>query len=575
MKNLIRAKVLSLVLLCLVSRPMSTRAAEASLDRERLDLEMRMQTRVEEALSKILSPGQFVVVVRVEPMQKIAAAEDSNSSQDAFYLPGVPAITKFDGSAEAINKLSKKIQSDGGFQRFIRQIAVTLVLDKDLSDEVVSKVRDLTRQMLGLDPTRGDVLDIQRTVFHKPTAVLLENTGFSRLQDKLKTYSLLIMLSLVIFCILIFMLFVFGPLRGFLNRLVQILPTLKANDPRPRFGDESQILPALMAAQSLGNPGAPPSLGMSPASFSGSLQVENPNKRSLPFGFIREDHISNLAILLSRESPEKAAVVLGYLPTEWLTRILAKVDPAMQVEITNSLATTRQLLPEQVEDIEQDLRRRLDYMIGGPDRIAALYEGLDPEAQRRMLESLKSTRPDIADQLRQHTFLFEDLEKLEASALKAVLREVDLQTLVTSLRGMPAEFVTRLLEFLPEGKAEIVREELELTEGKPGGKSTQEAQKKIVLLARRLDKEGQIQIPQVDPVPETRYGNLRSTLKLPPGLRLKESDAVPAEEGEVIEPKGESIQDRIRQFMNRRTGEKGRFPGNQPPKSGPGSERQG
>jgi flagellar motor switch protein FliG len=80
------------------------------------------------------------------------------------------------------------------------------------------------------------------------------------------------------------------------------------------------------------------------------LQVENPNKITLPFSFIREDNLGNLSILLSRETPEKAAVVLGYLPPEWISRVLMRIDPGLQNEIASHLATTRQLLPEQAVD---------------------------------------------------------------------------------------------------------------------------------------------------------------------------------------------------------------------------------
>jgi len=303
--------------------------------------------------------------------------------------------------------------------------------------------------------------------------------------------------------------------------------------PRPGFGAlEAQILPALMA-QSLGLP-APNSSG-GPANFSGMLQVENPNKRTTPFSFIREDHLSNLAVLLSHESPEKAAVVLGYLPNEWISRVMAKMDPQLQLEITNQLATTRQLLPEQVEDIEQDLKRRLDYMIGGTDRIYAVYDNLDQETQRRMLEHLKISRPDIVDELRKRTLFFEDLEKLDSVSLKAVLREVDLQTLVASLRGEPESLVARMLEHLTEGKAEIVKQELDMGENR-STRSSAEAQKRICLIAKRLAKEGQVQIVHVSETsPSTRYsGTLRTTLKLPPGLALKESQKASTEEGEII-----------------------------------------
>ncbi len=541
-----------------------TAAIDTSLDGERLNLETQMQRRVEEALSKMLESWQFVVVIRVEPIAKITATKEAAPDDtDGFFLPGVPSNKRMDGSADAIRKLTDQLRPDKEvYHRFIKRITVTLVLDKSVTPELVTKVRDLTRQMIGLDPGRGDTLDIQQTSFPKPATatVVVDNTGISKLQQRLRDYSLLIGLSLLLFCVVVFFLFIFGPLRGFLNRLVQILPTLKPvdNGDRGRFGD-STILPALMA-QSLGLPGPGGGGGGGPANFSGSLQVENPNKRTTPFGFIREDHLSNLGVLLSRETPEKAAVVLGYLPTDWIIKVLSKMEPMAQTEVTNHLATTRQLLPEQVEDIEQDLKRRLDYLIGGPDRIYSVYESLDPEAQRRMLENLKITRPDMADELRRRTFLFEDLEKMEVSSMKAVLREVDLQTLVMSLKGMPEDFISKILEHLSEGKAEIVKQELELSDAKPG-KATLEAQRKIAMIARRLEKEGQVEIAQIDDsAPQTRYGpSLRSTIKLPPGLAIRESEKTPTEEGQVVEVDN-SIQDRIRRFMGRKSGDQ-RFPG--------------
>jgi flagellar motor switch protein FliG len=323
------------------------------------------------------------------------------------------------------------------------------------------------------------------------------------------------------------------------------------------------ILPSMMNPYGLSGPMTPP--GMSPAAFSGSLQVENPNKTVMPFGFIREDHMGNLAILLSRETPEKAAVVLGYLPADWISRILARLDPAMQSEVASHLATTRQLLPEQVEDIEQDLKRRLDYLVGGPERIIAIYESLDPEAQKRMLESLKEARPDLVDELRRRTVTFEDLEKLEPAALKAIFREVDLQTIVFSLKGASESLKTRILEHVTEGKAEIIRDELEVSEG-TSGRATSEAQRKITLIARRLEREGQIQIPQIqETAPAARYGSLRSILKLPPGLKLDQPAQTPPD------ATVEDIKEKIRRFMKRGAEEKERFPSGEgtPPSVGP------
>ena len=390
---------------------LSPLVAELSLDSERLDLEMRMQKRVEDALGKILPLGQFVVVIRIEPLSSAEGGTlPTPRDESNFYLPGVPVKKSFDGSNDKLQDLVDTLKPETKFfQKFIRRIQVTLVLDQDLPNDMVSKVSLLTRQMISLDASRGDTLDVQRTVFTKNVEVQSNPTGILKIQKDLKSYWLLVMLVLVIFVIVVFFLFMFGPLRGFLNNFVQILPTLKPQAPmRDRM--EMPYMPPYMNPYGLPSPAAQ---NNSSAAFSGSLQVENPNKTVLPFGFIREDHLSNLAILLSREAPEKAAVVLGYLPADWISRVLARLEPSMQSDVASHLATTRQLLPEQVEDIEQDLKRRLDYLIGGPDRIFSIYESLEVEAQKRMLESLRESRPEIVEELRQRTLLFDDLENLD------------------------------------------------------------------------------------------------------------------------------------------------------------------
>jgi len=534
--------------------------SNSTWDSERLNIERAIQERVETALSKILPAGQFVLVVRVEPWNQSDPPKLKKDDRMGYFLPGVPERRRFDKSGREIEDLMAQLKPESPvFKKFIRRIAVTLVVDEEVPEDTVNKVRELTRQMVGLSPERGDTLDVQTTGFHKPVTPIFDNSTLSRFRVGLRNNWLLISLSLIVFSIVVFFLFIFGPLRGFLNRFVQVLPALRPQDREgkfPRFGGEHPFMPM---GQPMGYlPGAPPSQS---SNFSGMLQVENPNKMTLPFGFIREDHIGNLAILLSRESPEKAATVLGYLPPDWISRVLMKIDPALQTEIATQLATTRQLLPEQVEDIEQDLKRRLDYLVGGPDRILSIYESLDPEAQKRMLENLRDVNPEIADEIRQRSLLFEDLEKLDPNSLKALMREIDLQTLVLSLQGMPQSFVRAILDHVSTGKAEIVKEELELNEKTPG-KATMEAQKKVTLIAKRLEREGHLTHPQGDSQsPAARYGgSLRETLKLPPGL--KSPDAV-VEEGDVSKDpnkKDEKIQDKIKRFMKREPPDKERFP---------------
>jgi hypothetical protein len=70
------------------------------------------------------------------------------------------------------------------------------------------------------------------------------------------------------------------------------------------------------------------------------------------------------------------------------------------------------------------------------------------------------------------------------------------------------------------------------------------------MIAKRLEREGQILIPQVDSqAPAARYsGSLRSTLKLPDGM-VPEGTAAP----EVIEPGTEDFRARMKRIINQDT----------------------
>jgi hypothetical protein len=130
---------------------------------------------------------------------------------------------------------------------------------------------------------------------------------------------------------------------------------------------------------------------------------------------------------------------------------------------------------------------------------------------------------------------------------------------------MPSDFCTKIMENMSSGKAQIVKEELDLNDTKPG-KPTLEAQRKITLLARRLEREGQIQIPQMIESQgggNSRYGgnSLLSSIKLPAGLKLDGGIPPIPQEAEIVNPTTGSIQDKLRQFMNKSSQtSKERFP---------------
>jgi len=70
-----------------------------------------------------------------------------------FICPAYRPKQSYNGSAEQMQNLVDELKPDSNFSSAsFGAVAVTLVLDKDLPDEDVNRVRELTRQMRRAGP---------------------------------------------------------------------------------------------------------------------------------------------------------------------------------------------------------------------------------------------------------------------------------------------------------------------------------------------------------------------------------------------------------------------------------------
>jgi flagellar motor switch protein FliG len=101
--------------------------------------------------------------------------------------------------------------------------------------------------------------------------------------------------------------------------------------------------------------------------------------------------------------------------------------------------------------------------------------------------------PDLAEQIRNLMFTFEDCKKIDDKGIQTVLKEVPREQLVLALKTASEELRDLLFRNVSQRAAQMIKDDLEAL-GPVKLKDVEKAQQGIVDIVRRLEGEGKIVI---------------------------------------------------------------------------------
>jgi len=211
-----------------------------------------------------------------------------------------------------------------------------------------------------------------------------------------------------------------------------------------------------------------------------------------PFGFIEDTHLMKLPVLFKQLTPPQAALILAYLPPEWSSQVLSQLDAGFQSIVVQELSHPKQIDANAVKALEQEVKDKLPYLIGGGDWIQSVYQHTQADTQRNLLGTLSQQSPELAKSLRAKTFFFEDLGILSSSALRVLIQEATYPVMALAIKAEKPEFITALMGRIPAGIREFIEQEFELSNKDP--KSIQDAKNRLIVIGNRLLVEGRISL---------------------------------------------------------------------------------
>ncbi len=217
-----------------------------------------------------------------------------------------------------------------------------------------------------------------------------------------------------------------------------------------------------------------------------------------PFTFVRNADTKQLVNLISQEHPQTIALILSYLDADQSALILAELSESLQADIARRIAEMERTSPEVLKGVEKVLRERLSSVAqedftaaGGIQVIVDILNRVDRGTEKLILEDLEKEDEELADEIRQRMFIFEDVITLDDASIQRVMREVESKDLSLALKGSSEEVKNRVMKNISRRAGEMLEEEMEYM-GPVRLRDVEEAQQKIVGVIRRLDETGEI-----------------------------------------------------------------------------------
>jgi flagellar motor switch protein FliG len=207
-----------------------------------------------------------------------------------------------------------------------------------------------------------------------------------------------------------------------------------------------------------------------------------------------------VAELLRNEHPQIVAAILVHLEYDQTSQILKLLPDRMRNEVLMRVATLDGIQPAALKDLNEVLSNVLSgsdrarkSQLGGVKSAAEILNMMGSSVETSVLDYIRESDGDLAQMIMDNMFTFDDMIKLDDKAIQMVLKEVQSESLVISLKGATPELRERIFKNMSSRAAETLREDLE-TRGPVRVTDVEAEQKEMLKIVRRLVEEGEISL---------------------------------------------------------------------------------
>ena len=212
----------------------------------------------------------------------------------------------------------------------------------------------------------------------------------------------------------------------------------------------------------------------------------------------------NIAAFLMNEHPQTAAIVLAHIDESVVAQVLSVLPEEKRTEIMLRLATLERVSPNVIRELDVALQEELRQTgsvsgnrLGGVQLAAQVIGSVDKDVEAGIMSELEEINPELAQEINDLRFVFEDINKIDDPGIQLILKEIDQADLPLALKTASDELKEKLFFNMSERAADMLKDDLE---NMPPTKITEveKAQKKIIAVCKKLTDDDKISLGGAD-----------------------------------------------------------------------------
>ncbi len=220
-------------------------------------------------------------------------------------------------------------------------------------------------------------------------------------------------------------------------------------------------------------------------------------KQDKPFIWSRNVNVGTLAGYVEGEHPQTIAMILAHMPAEISSEIMISLPDELKGDIAMRIARLGQISEDVVRDVDKALRLELSGAVGpggkagGLQVLVDIINGVDKTTEDSVMEFVEEDNPEMANDIRNLMFVFEDLASIDDMAMREILKKVEGQQLTFALKTATDEMKEKIFTNLSQRAGEMLKDDLEAM-GPVRLAEVEEAQQTVVRAAKELEADGTI-----------------------------------------------------------------------------------
>ena len=202
--------------------------------------------------------------------------------------------------------------------------------------------------------------------------------------------------------------------------------------------------------------------------------------------------------LIKAEHPQTIAIILFHLKTAVASDLLSMLSDDLKTDVSIRMANLEKVNADMVAEVNalfseilKNKRSSVANISGGLDRLAEILNQTDEISSELILNEIEENDAEMAAQIKQKMFVFEDLVLVDDRGFQKMLRKVETAELAIALKAAPEDVLDKVFRNMSERAGAMLREEM-VDLGPVRMKEVTDAQSGITNIIQEMEAKGEI-----------------------------------------------------------------------------------